>query len=133
MFRDVTKYKSPLRENQVPSPSMTLMITEKEYNSPDFQSTSQELAQWLAGWNNANSSKNFSNSGFERHGVLPIATAADGHTQRFTVPAPGFSGGANPTFYPGLGDCRSDTSASVLWTASQPVLYMREVASSDGF
>jgi prepilin-type N-terminal cleavage/methylation domain-containing protein len=133
MFRATSKYKTPLRETQVPSPSMSLMLTEKEYNSPDFQSTSQELAQWLAGWNNANSSKNYANSGFERHGPQPIATAADGHSQRFTVPPLGFSSGPNPTSYPGLGDCRVDTSPSVLWTATKPVLYMREVATSDGF
>jgi hypothetical protein len=133
IFRDTTRYKSMLHDSQVPSPSLTLMITEKEYNSPDFQATSQELAQWLAGWNNSSSAKNYANSGFERHGVLPIATACDGHSQRFTVPPLGFTSGANPTSYPGLGDCRSDTSAGVLWTATKPVLYMREVATSDGF
>ena len=133
LFRDVTRYKTALRDTQVASASQTLVITEKEYDSPNFQATSPELAVWLAGWNNANASKNYANSGFERHGILTIATAADGHSARFTVPALSFDSGPNPKYYPGLGDCRSDTSASVQWIATQPILWMREVATSDGF
>ena len=43
-----------------------LMITEKEWDSPSFQTTSDELKAWLDGWNGS-SGKNYKNSGFDRH------------------------------------------------------------------
>jgi len=127
MFRTTNAgAKVPLRTVVVPAPSMMLMITEKEWNSPSFQTTSDELKAWLDGWNGG--SKNYGNSGFERHSkVLPILTAADGHSSRFRVPAPG----ATPTFYPELGDTRS--AASPLWTAPSPKYFMRELNTTAGF
>ncbi len=131
LFRSSNKTDNALRMSQVPSPSVMLMLTEKEWDSPDFQTTSDELSSWLAGWNGG-SGKNYNNSGFERHGkVLPIATAADNHSIRFRVPP--FTGGggpAMPNYFPGLGDARSATG---LWSSPNPVLYMRELNSSTGF
>src|SRR5258708_6951502 len=39
----------PLLASSLRSPSATLMITEKEWNSPDFQTTAHEFKLWLAG------------------------------------------------------------------------------------
>lgn len=133
MFRRTTVApKTGLRTTSVSSPSSILMITEKEYNSPDFQTTSDELLAWLTGWNGS-SGKNYNNSGFERHShVLPVNTAADGHSSQFKVPPFSGSGGAaNPNFYPGLGDTRLDTTA--MWTGGGPSLYMRDYNTADGF
>ncbi|HVM47645.1 MAG TPA: DUF1559 domain-containing protein [Candidatus Acidoferrum sp.] len=118
---------SPLRTTQVPAPVSMLMITEKEWDSPDYQTTSDELSSWLAGWNGGGG-KNYGNSGFERHDkVKPVVTAADGHSGRFKVPAPG----ATPAYYPGLGDVRS--TGAGLWTSPGPDFYMRELFSNAGF
>jgi hypothetical protein len=133
MFRNTTAApKTPLHATTVRVPSSMLMITEKEYDSPDFQTTSDELLAWLTGWNGS-SAKNYKNSGFERHSkVLPIATAADGHATRFQVP-PYIGGGgqANPYYYPGLGDTRVDTNP--LWASPGSGLYVRDFNSASGF
>ena len=116
-----------LRTTAIPVPSAMLMISEKEWDSPSFQTTSDELKAWLDGWNGT-SGKKYDNSGFERHNkVHPVLTAADNHSGTFKVPPPG---GATPTFYPGLGDVRSATG---LWTSPGPDFYMREVNSNAGF
>src|SRR5205814_781279 len=88
-----------LRTVLIRAPTLTLMITEKEYDSSDFQTTSDELNSWLAGWNGS-SGKYYKNSGFERHAkILPVATAADGHSSRFKVPSyTGAGGAANPSY-----------------------------------
>jgi prepilin-type N-terminal cleavage/methylation domain-containing protein len=132
MFRAITKSGGPLRTTLVPAPASMLMITEKEWDSPDFQTTSDELSSWLDGWNNPGSGKRYGNSGFERHDkVKPILTAADGHSKRFTVaPYTGGGGAAVPRYFPGLGDVRSGTG---LWTSPNPDFYMREVNSTTGF
>jgi len=130
MFRATNK--PALHTVSVSSPSKTLMITEKEWDSPDFQTTSDELFSWLAGWN-GNSGKNYKNSGFERHTkIQPVVTAADGHSIRFRVPPySGVGTTANPNYYPGLGDTRSDTST--FWSSPNPDLYMRELNTPSGF
>jgi prepilin-type N-terminal cleavage/methylation domain-containing protein len=133
LFRDTSgATKAPCKTTSVQAPSLMLMITEKEYDSPDFQTTSDELNNWLLGWN-GNTGKNYKNSGFERHGkVLPIATIADGHSSRFRVPAFTGSGGPSmPNYYPGLGDTRIDPST--LWTTPSAELYMRDYATPAGF
>jgi hypothetical protein len=133
LFRRTTVApKTALRATAVGSPSATLMISEKEYDSPSFQTTSDELLAWLAGWNGSGG-KNYKNSGFERHSqVMPIATSADGHTAQFKVPP--FTGSgtqANPNYYPGLGDTRLDTTP--LWSGGAPTIYMRDFNTADGF
>jgi prepilin-type N-terminal cleavage/methylation domain-containing protein len=133
MFRDTSgTTKAPCKTTSVQAPSLMLMITEKEYDSPDFQTTSDDLNNWLLGWN-GNTGKNYKNSGFERHGkVLPIATIADGHSARFKVPSYSGGGGtATPNYYPGLGDTRIDPST--LWTTPSAELYMRDYATPAGF
>ncbi len=121
LFRTTTTgIKAPLRTGSVHAPSLMLMVTEKEYDSPDFQTTSDELASWLAGWNGG-SGKNYKNSGFERHNkVMPVATAADGHSTRFKVPPLSSGGGApSPNYFPGLGDTRIDPAPATTWGQPQ--------------
>ncbi len=131
MFRQTNGTGGALRTTQVPSPAVMLMLTEKAFDSPDFQTTSDELSSWLAGWNGS-SGKNYGNSGFNRHDkVRPILTGADYHSTRFKVPPySGGGGAANPNYYPGLGDTRS---AAGLWTSPNPDFYMREINSNVGF
>ena len=131
MFRTTSKGGLALRTTGVPAPASMLMITEKEWDSPDYQTTSDELSSWLAGWNGG-SGKNYNNSGFERHDqVKPVLTAADGHSTRFKVPPLNGGGGAAvPNYFPGLGDLRSGGG---LWTSPNPDFYMREVNSTAGF
>jgi prepilin-type N-terminal cleavage/methylation domain-containing protein len=133
LFRQTNVVKSPLRTTSVHSPSSIIMITEKEWNSPSYQTDSSEFNSWLAGWNGS-SSKWYGNSGFERHSkTLPVATAADGHSVRFRVPPyKGGGGAAVPNYYPGLGDTRVDT-ASAIWASPSPDLFMRDQATSGGF
>jgi prepilin-type N-terminal cleavage/methylation domain-containing protein len=119
---------SALRTTRIPSTSAMLMITEKEWDSPSFQTTSDELKAWLDGWNGSGG-KNYKNSGFDRHNkTRPVLTAADSHSATFKVPAPG---GTTPTYYPGLGDVRS--TGAGLWTSPGPAYYMRELDSNAGF
>jgi prepilin-type N-terminal cleavage/methylation domain-containing protein len=128
LFRVAGPGKSAMKSSNVRSPSVMLLITEKEYDSPDFQTSSDELKSWLDGWTGG-SGKNYKNSGFERHSkILPCAAVADGHATRFKVPAPG---GATPTFYPGLADTRSETST--LWSSPSSDLFMRDVNTATGF
>jgi prepilin-type N-terminal cleavage/methylation domain-containing protein len=126
--------KAPLHTSTVHAPSSMLMITEKEYDSPDFQTTSDELQAWLTGWNTG-SGKNYKNSGFERHNkVVPVVTAADGHATRFKVPPyTGGGGAANPNYFPGLGDTRVDAAPSSTWNTPGADLYMRDFNSAAGF
>ena len=109
------------------------MITEKEYNSPNYMALASDLNAWLPGWNGS-SSKWYGNSGFERHSkTLPIATVADGHSTRFRVPPyKGGGGAAVPNYFPGLADCRVDTVSS-LWMTPGAELYMRDYATTPGF
>jgi len=132
MFRSITTSSSALHTTQIPAPVSMLMITEKAFDSPDFQTTSDELSAWLAGWNGG-SGKNYNNSGLNRHNkVLPVLTAADGHSGRFKVPPFNGSGGAaSPNYFPGLGDVRS--TGTGLWTSPGPDYYMRELNSNPGF
>jgi hypothetical protein len=117
---------SPLHTTSVRSPSSILMITEKEWDSPNFQSDSNDLNAWRVGWTGG--SKNYGNSGFEFHKAFPALLAADTHVARFKTPAPGATA---PPYYPGLGDTRSDTST--LWTSPSPNYYMRDVNTAAGF
>jgi prepilin-type N-terminal cleavage/methylation domain-containing protein len=125
--------KTALRATSVTSPSATLMITEKYWNSPSYQADSSELNAWLVGWNNSGSGKWYGNSGFERHSkIYPIATAADGHTTRFKVPPYlGGGGAAVPNYFPGLGDMRLGTTP--IWASAGPELYMRDSGVPGGF
>ncbi len=133
LFRQTNNVKMPLKTTGVSSPTAIIMITEKEWDSPSYQTAPSELNLWLAGWNGS-SGKWYGNSGFERHSkTLPIATAADGHTGRFRVtPYKGGGGAAVPNYFPGLGDTRVDT-ASALWASPSPDFYMRDYATSGGF
>ena len=130
LFRSTTKLKTALRTTMVPAAVSTLMITEKEWDSPDYQTTSDELSSWLDGWNGG--SKSYSNSGLGRHDkVKPVMSAADGHSTRFKVaPYTGGNGPAVPRYFPGLGDLRSGGG---LWTSPGAEFSMREVQTDPGF
>jgi hypothetical protein len=106
------------------------MITEKEWDSPRFMPDSSQWQGWLAAWNS--SGKNYPSSGLGRHNkYLPVLTAADGHVSRWRVP-PYSPGATAPTFFPGLGDTRIDTSP--YWTSPGPDYYMRDfAAANNGF
>jgi prepilin-type N-terminal cleavage/methylation domain-containing protein len=137
IFRNTTDApKMALRASSVRAPSWMLMITERYWNSPNYQSDSSLLNDWLGKWNNT-SGQNYKISGFERHNkILPIATAADGHSTRFKVPPySGGGGAADPYYYPGLGDLRVDLSPAtpVTWSSPDPELYMRDINTSGGF
>jgi prepilin-type N-terminal cleavage/methylation domain-containing protein len=133
IFRDSTHNKNnPLRASSLHDASSMLTITEREYNSANLLVTSDELAAWLPGWNTS-ATKNYNNSGFERHSRnLPVGAAADGHVLRFRVPAYA-SGAPAPTFYFGLGDTRVDPPPSTTWASPAPVLFMRDLATTAGF
>jgi prepilin-type N-terminal cleavage/methylation domain-containing protein len=137
IFRNTTDApKMTLRASSVRSPSWMLMITERYWNSPNYQSDSSLLNDWLGKWNNT-SGQNYKISGFERHNkILPIATAADGHSIRFKVPPySGAGGAADPNYYPGLGDLRVDPppATPATWSSPAPELYMRDFNTSGGF
>jgi prepilin-type N-terminal cleavage/methylation domain-containing protein len=119
-----------LRTTQIPAPSQTLMLTEKAWNSPDFQIKPSEWSSYLAGWNGA-SGKNGGNFGIH-HSVGVVCAAADAHITQLKL-APYAVGAANPTGYFDLGDTHSQ-SATPLWGTTGVInLYVREVASNDGF
>ena len=122
---------SALRTTQVPSPSMTLMLTEKAYNSPGFQYRANDFNDYLINWNST-SGKNGGNFPVTRHNNSALATAADGHTTVLKY-AQYSTGVANPKGYTDVGDTHS-SSATPMWQPTGAVnLYIREVATSDGF
>jgi prepilin-type N-terminal cleavage/methylation domain-containing protein len=135
MFRATNSApKMALRTTQVRAPSLMLMITEKEYDSPNFQASSDDLQKWLSGWSGG--SQKYENSGFEFHRAFPVAVAADTHVGRFKVPPPGT---VNPPYYPGLGDTRNN-DPNQLWPPLSsdapdfnPELYMRDFLTDAGF
>lgn len=124
-----------LHTTSLQSPTSMMLITEKEYNSPNLVSLSTDLASWLTGWNISGNSKWYGNSGFERHSKnLPIAAAADGHVDRFKVPSfTGSGGAASPDYFPGLGDTRIDPAPSTTWNSPGPNFYMRDLNTDAGF
>jgi prepilin-type N-terminal cleavage/methylation domain-containing protein len=132
VFRNTTTgVKKALRLADVRATTSIMMITEKEWDSPDFQTTSDDLAAWLAGWNGG-SGKNYRNSGLGRHSkIVPVASMVDGHSGRFKVPdyQPG---GPAPTAYPTLGDVRTGPTPG-LWTSPAAAMYMREYDTTGGF
>jgi prepilin-type N-terminal cleavage/methylation domain-containing protein len=136
VFRDSTRNTTPLLSTTVHSPSDILMITEKEWNSPNYQANASDLNDWLQGWLGTGG-KNYNNSGFERHNLMPTAVACDGHACRFKVPPGGSSGGGSvmavPDYFPGLGDIRNYAGTQPYWSSPAPVLWMRDANSSAGF
>jgi prepilin-type N-terminal cleavage/methylation domain-containing protein len=125
------KSAGPLRASQVPATTQTLMLTEKTYDSWDFQTSATDLNSMLVNWNSTSTSqKDYLTSGFGRHSGSSVATAADGHSVSLKL-APYQPGAPNPTTFIDLGDTRSDTG---LWPQpTRPNLYMREKNTSDGF
>jgi type II secretory pathway pseudopilin PulG len=134
IFRATSKNPAALRTSGIPSPAMMLMITEKVWNSPRYMPDADEWEKWLTEWNTPGlSSKNSPLSGLDRHNkVLPILTAADGHTARWKVP-PYTPGTAAPIYFPGLGDTRTVTPPSTSWRSPGPDYYLRDVDTPGGF
>jgi prepilin-type N-terminal cleavage/methylation domain-containing protein len=135
MFHANSKNSTGLRTSGVRSPAVMLMLTEKVWNSPRYMPDSAEWKTWLDGWNTPGfpGSKNSLASGLDRHSrVLPILTAADGHTARWRVP-PYNPGAAAPISFPGLGDTRIDPPPSSTWRSSAPDFYVRDFNTTAGF
>jgi prepilin-type N-terminal cleavage/methylation domain-containing protein len=134
ILRGTNKNTSPLRTSSVHAPSSMLMITEKVWNSPRYMPDAAEWKNWLDGWNTPGfSSKNSPLSGLDRHSkVLPILTAADGHSGRWKVP-PYNPGAAAPIYFPGLGDTRVDTPLGSSWRSPSPDYYLRDFNTAGGF
>ena len=135
MFHAISKNAAGLRTSSVRSPAIMLMITEKVWNSPRYMPDCSEWKNWLDGWNTPGypGSKNSLASGLDRHSkVLPILTAADGHTGRWRVPAYN-PGAAAPISFPGLGDTRIDPPPSSTWRSASPDFYVRDFNTPAGF
>ncbi|MEY2429646.1 MAG: hypothetical protein QOJ40_2531 [Verrucomicrobiota bacterium] len=134
VFRTVDggkKSAAPLRTTQLPASALTLMITEKRYQSPDFDMAASDFDNYRSKWNIAGDGHSGPMFPITRHPNVVTATATDGHSIRLKL-APYQPGATNPTGWIDLGDTRSDTTA--LWVATgQPNLYMREKNSNDGF
>jgi prepilin-type N-terminal cleavage/methylation domain-containing protein len=133
VFRTTTgtkKSAGALRTTQVPATATTLMITEKRYQSPDFDMGASDFDNYRTKWNIAGDGHSAPMFPITRHSAV-VATATDGHSLRLKL-SPYQPGAAAPTGWIDLGDTRSDTTA--LWLATgQPALFMREINSNDGF
>jgi prepilin-type N-terminal cleavage/methylation domain-containing protein len=125
------KSAGPLRTTLVPSPAMTLMLTEKTYDSWDFQTSASDFNSMLMNWNSTSTTtKDFLTSGLGRHTGLSVAAAAEGHSTTLKF-APYNAGAPSPTTFVDVGDTRSDTG---LWPPpTRPNLWMREFNSNSGF
>jgi prepilin-type N-terminal cleavage/methylation domain-containing protein len=134
VFRTVDggkKSGSALRTTQIPASASILMLTEKRYQSPDFDMAASDFDNYRGKWNIAGDGHNGSMFPITRHSMSVNASAADAHSIRLKM-APFTPGAANPTGWIDLGDTRSDTTA--LWLPTGPaVLYVREKNSNDGF
>jgi prepilin-type N-terminal cleavage/methylation domain-containing protein len=137
IFRATSKNTEPLRTTGIANTALTLMVTEKEWDSPRYMPDAGEWVNWLQAWNTPGfpGSKNYLASGLQRHGkTLPVLTAADGHAGRWRVPGYAPGNGA-PTYFPGLGDTRVDASPN--WhtppTGSAPDYYLRDYNTPAGF
>jgi prepilin-type N-terminal cleavage/methylation domain-containing protein len=137
IFRATSKNTAPLRTTGIPNTALTLMVTEKEWDSPRYMPDAGEWLNWLQAWNTPGfpGSKNYLASGLQRHSkTLPVLTAADGHAGRWRVPGYAPGNGA-PTYFPGLGDTRVDASPN--WHAppgaSTPDYYLRDLNTAAGF
>ena len=135
VFRDTKNNSSPLRATHVGAPSITLVITEKMWNSPRYMPDSPAWQAWLNEWNFPGTrSKNYLLSGLNRHSkVRPVLTAADGHCDRWKVP-PYSAGAAAPIAWPALGDARLvATTSQPYWRCPAPDFWMRDQATTAGF
>jgi hypothetical protein len=135
IFRATSKNPAPLRSSNVRAPASTLMVTEKVWNSPRYMPDAGEWKNWLDEWNTpgVGGSKNSPLSGLDRHSkVLPVLTAADGHTARWRVP-PYAPGTAAPISFPGLADTRIDPAPSTSWRSPAAEFFLRDFATAGGF
>jgi len=125
------KSSSALRTTSVPAAVMTLTLTEKTYDSWDFQTSADDLNSMLMNWNSTSTTtKDYLTSGLGRHSGFSVATAADGHSTTLKF-APYQPGSPSPTTFKDVGDTRSDTG---LWpTPTQPNLWLRELNTKQGF
>jgi hypothetical protein len=109
------------------------MITEKEWDSPRYMPDANEWENWLTQWNTPGfpGSKNYLASGLNRHSkVLPILTAADGHSTHWKVP-PYAPGTAAPITFPDLADTRIGPTS--VWRCPGPDFYLRDNDTAAGF
>jgi uncharacterized protein len=137
LFHDLDVNPVPTRVAIVGSPAVTLMITEKKWNSPNYlpscDSSGDHWQDWLVEWNGS-SGKWYGATGLNRHDQYkPVLTAADGHSGRWRIP-PYNQGAAAPIAYPELGDVRLvDATQQPFWRAPSPQYYLRDLATKAGF
>ena len=139
IFHDLSSVPNPTRSTAIGSSSLTLMITEKKWNSPNYlpscgnDAPGDHWQDWLRAWN-ATSGKNCPASGLDRHQSKPVLTAADGHTARWKIP-PFDPSSATPVIgWPDLGDVRliPDTQQPN-WRCPAPDFYLRDTETKVGF
>ena len=138
LFHINTSVPAGTRTTAVGSPSATLMLTEKKWNSPNYypscgsDAPGDHWEQWLAGWN-GNSGKWYGASGLNHHGYRPVLVAADGHMAQWKVP-PYNPGAAAPITWPNLGDVRLlDITMQPNWRCLSPDFWLRDRNSKAGF
>jgi prepilin-type N-terminal cleavage/methylation domain-containing protein len=138
VFRDTNNNTSALTTTKVRDPAQTLVLTEKQWDSPRYMPNAKEWgdpsgSSWLSEWNHSGytGSKNYPESGLERHSlVLPVLTCADGHVGRWKVP-PWNPGASAPIYWMDLGDTRVDTSP--YWRCPAPDYWLRDYNTAAGF
>jgi prepilin-type N-terminal cleavage/methylation domain-containing protein len=138
LFHITPNFSAPTRSSQVGSPSQTLMLTEKVWNSPSYlpscgsDAPGDHWQDWLGAWN-GNSGKYAVASGLIRHDVRPLLVAADGHAAQWKVP-PYSPGSAEPIAFPDLGDVRLlDPTQQPNWRCPAPDFWLRDNNVPAGF
>jgi prepilin-type N-terminal cleavage/methylation domain-containing protein len=132
----------PNRTAAIGSPSDTLMITEKKWDSPDYLPNCGDPGLSGDTWQsffdtwNGSSGKNAPASGLIRHDNQAVFSAADGHAGRWMVPPYSPGNGITSVILdiPGLGDCRLlPPTSQPNWRAKGPTIWLRDVNSVSGY
>jgi len=118
-----------LKTSQVHAPSEILLFCEKAASGASFQKTATDFSNQRNQWPGATAANQQTVSGYVRHNGGFMAAAADGHSIR--VKCPPYPGPA-PTNLGELGDARLDP-ANCLWSGGTITIWVRDLASNDGF
>ncbi len=136
LFRDnavAAAIRYPVRANQVPTPSSSMIITECDNNSWDVTVFSSAYNSKRTQWNSPSPTNGkFRWSGINRHEWASIAAAADGHVERLKLPSYN-PGAAAPANLEEMGDSRETTGGTPLWTSPNAKLFWRESPTTGGF
>ena len=125
-----TTYPTPLRAAQMATPTATMIIAEKTYDSFRFQMGATEFNNMRINWQSTGAQLGFLTGGMARHENGSLATAADGHSTRVKMP-PFSPGGVAPVSFGEYGDARDNLG---LWPTPTPAnLFVRDVTTQAGF